>query len=78
MLMLIDRLLPPHLCSLDIDFRFYLRSNRRGVFSQGLRGFVSCLFVSDIVPIPVIVFQASLPRQKPSRRIHGSDFVYDR
>ena len=78
---LIDRrrLLPPHLCSLLIDFCFYLRTNGRSVFSQSLRGFISRLFVTDIVPVPVnIVLHAALSGQKPSRGVHGSDFVDDR
>jgi hypothetical protein len=72
------RVLPSHLGTLLIDFCLYLCPYGRSVFSKGLGGFITRLFVSNVVPIATIVLHAALSGQKPSRGIHGSDFVDDR
>ena len=41
-------ILPSHLCALLTYFCLDLRPNRRSVFSQRLRCFIPCLFVSNI------------------------------
>jgi hypothetical protein len=55
---------------LRIDFRFNFRPNRRRIFSQRLRCFVSRFFIANVVP--VTMFLAALAGQESS--MQSSDF----